>query len=39
MACQALKAVPKLALEEVDDETIIAHSPNLPLLLARDLHR
>lgn len=39
MARQAFEAVPELALEEVYDEAVIAHPPNLPLLFARNLHR
>lgn len=38
MARQALETIPELALEEVDDEAVITHAPDLPLLLARYLY-
>ena len=34
---EALHAVPILPLEEVDDEAVVAHAVDLPLLLARNL--
>ena len=39
MTCEALHSVPILSLEEVDDEAVIAHAVDLPLLFARDLCR
>ena len=39
MTREALHAVPVLALEDVDDERVVAHPVHLPLLLARDLRR
>ena len=38
MARQALETISELTLEEVDDEAVVAHPPDLPLLLARYLH-
>ena len=39
VACQTLQAAPVLTLEEVDNQTIVAHAVHLPLLLARNLGR
>ncbi len=39
MAGKALHSVPILSLEEVDDEAIVAHAVDLPLLFASDLCR
>lgn len=35
----ALQPIPKLSLEKVHDDAIVAHAIDLPLLLARDLLR
>ena len=37
MTREALHAVPILPLDEVDDEAVVAHPVDLPLLLAGDL--
>ena len=39
MTSQALHPIPKLALEEVHDQTVVPTLVGLPLLLARNLQR